>query len=231
MIIKADQLPPPARPPIPRRFHQIWLGNAPIPADHLSWAAALREMHPGWDYWLWRDSDLAGVLAERPELRELYYAWDNPGYRSDILRLLILHQHGGVYLDTDVEVFNPLPDILLSLGAFIGATFSPQPFGEVLIENAVIASAPRHPWLSLCLARLPGSIRAIPGHSPVIQVLNMTGPGFLSRVLMEYRAQEGSIGKDVTVLPAALLYPTPPDGQWPIPSEALARHHWRGSWL
>jgi len=63
---------------------------------------------------------------------------------SDYARLAILHKHGGIYLDTDVEVFKSF-DPFLHHPAFVGFE------SDYKIGSAVIGSAANNPWISLML--------------------------------------------------------------------------------
>ena len=38
---------------IPKKIHQIWIGNAPIPEHCEAFAREMQEMHPDWEYKLW----------------------------------------------------------------------------------------------------------------------------------------------------------------------------------
>ena len=253
MLINPRQVPPrqvpprqvPLAPGIPRVLHQIWIGGAPMPARWEGFAARLRALHPAWEYRLWGDAEAAALLASGPDwARALYAAWDNFGYRSDLLRLLILSEFGGVYLDTDCEPVRPLDPLLEGRDAFLGATFSPQPIREVLVENAVIAAAPGHPFVALALARIREACALVsPGDFAAGRpnIVFLTGPARLSRVLMEWRAAEPSVASDLSALPARALYPVVPGGlaqnqERPpaTPEEfpgAYLVHWWDGSWV
>lgn len=54
----------------------------------------------GIDYRLWRDADVAALDMIN---RDAFDAAKTMAQKADILRLEILYQYGGIYLDTDVE--------------------------------------------------------------------------------------------------------------------------------
>ena len=58
-------------------------------------------------------------------------------------RSLILHRHGGLYLDLDFVVLHPL----VSLGSLAAVVFEPPEF----VTNALMAFPPRHGLLQLIL--------------------------------------------------------------------------------
>ena len=247
MIFPTRPAPLPAeRAPagIPRLLHQVWIGPAPLPARWAAFAARLRALHPAWEYRLWGDAEAAALLAAGPDwARALYAAWDNPGFRSDLLRLLVLQICGGVYLDTDCEPVRALDPLLAGRGAFLGATFAPQPIREVLVENAVLAAAPGHPFVALMLARVRDACALVTAGDFAAgrpDVVFLSGPARLSRTLMEWRAAEASVAGDVSVLPPEAFYPVVPGGPSDGPRAPASPaefpgtflvHWWDGSWV
>ena len=243
MLIASAAPPPLLAESIPRRLHQIWLGGRPLPARWEDFSKRLQAMNPDWEYHRWADADADALLFGTP-YEPAYRAWSNPGFRSDILRLLILQQVGGVYLDTDCEPVRPLSPLLAGRMGFIGATFSPQPIVEVLVENAVMAACPGHPFLEAALtAAMEGCALFTAGDFArgVPNVVQLTGPAMLSRVLMQYRQSPASVALDFSVLPSFALYPVVPGGRWQYEARPAATpdefpgtfliHWWDGSWV
>lgn len=99
-------------------------------------------MHPGWRIrpWSGTDCDLGKSTYATNAYRRKQWA-----YCSDYVRLLALHEQGGVYLDTDVELLRPfdlLADGVLHLGYMHNCA----------LGTAVIISPPRHPLIGRLLA-------------------------------------------------------------------------------
>lgn len=67
---------------------------------------------------------------------------DNKAAASDILRLIILHLHGGYYFDTDVFLKNPSQAELIPDSSPYGFLFGPV--GAWSITNAIVASTPKN---------------------------------------------------------------------------------------
>lgn len=89
---------------IPRVFHFIWLEGSPaLPHLFQTFMDGWADKHPEWEVRLW----------DRPEWplrnQDLYDRASElcPGFegqlRSDVWRLELLLEHGGVYLDVDFE--------------------------------------------------------------------------------------------------------------------------------
>ena len=149
---------------IPRVFHQIWLGEGPFPyaVERESW----HRFHPDWEHRLWTERDLPGDL----ELTEAANLLRQPAERADILRLELLHRHGGVYLDADFECLKPVDPLLDGVSCFLGLLDSGR------VSNAVIGTVPGHPLLAKAMAE----VRPRTTYGPVDR--EGTGPLLLERI-------------------------------------------------
>ena len=89
-----------------RSLHQIWLGPNKMPADQWKWTKQWARMCRAdrIEYKLWRDADVqADAISFSMINRSALDAATTMAQKADILRLEILYQFGGIYLDTDVE--------------------------------------------------------------------------------------------------------------------------------
>lgn len=119
---------------IPPLLHLVWYqGFDRIPpylaANPGRWGA----LNPGHEVRLWDEESLSRLVADHyPQYRG---AWDGLSTvikRCDLGRLLVVHRHGGAYLDADLEPRSPL-------SAFLGS-------GVRYCHNAArVRSLPR-PW-------------------------------------------------------------------------------------
>jgi len=77
--------------------------------------AKLKALNPGWEYHFFSDEAVAGYVAQNfPQYYPIYQSI-NPKYgaaRSDLLRYLLLHREGGVYLDIKSTFTRPLDHML-----------------------------------------------------------------------------------------------------------------------
>ena len=67
-----------------------------------------RRQYPDWEYRLWTDSDVKGLKLECESIISQSACM---GQKSDLLRVEILKQFGGLYVDCDYESLRPLDDI------------------------------------------------------------------------------------------------------------------------
>lgn len=96
-------------PVLPHRLHQTWKDF--YPPSHLfspRWRHSLRAANPRWQYRLWSDDENRGLVAARyPWLLATYDGYPTPIQRADVARYLIVHTHGGIYADLDIERVPP----------------------------------------------------------------------------------------------------------------------------
>ncbi len=96
---------------IPKTIHYIWLGTNE-PDEHVK--KCMKSWHilkdSGWTIKKWDDSSLQ--LLEVPKVIRAALENKKYAFAADWLRLKILYSEGGVYLDTDVEVFKRFDDLL-----------------------------------------------------------------------------------------------------------------------
>lgn len=152
---------------IPRVFHQIWLGEAEFPyaAERETW----QRHHPDWEHRFWTEADVPGDL----ELREVSNLLRQPAERADILRLELLHRHGGVYIDADFECLKPIDPLLDGVSCFLGLLDSGR------VSNAVIGAVPAHPLLTRAMTE----VRPRTTYGPVDR--EGTGPLLIERIRHE----------------------------------------------
>ena len=136
---------------------------------------------------------------------------------ADLVRLEVLYNYGGFYIDWDcepVKALDPLRDYEVIVGTEDGFHLS----------SSVIGAEERHPAIRLVLDNLESDER------PLLEVrLNeATGPMLLTQSLSEY-------GSVVTIAPPEMFYPYA-FGTTPVDAEELRTpftyliHHWAYSW-
>ncbi|MDR1138972.1 MAG: hypothetical protein LBK70_03745 [Clostridiales bacterium] len=119
---------------IPKKLHYIWLGGGPksevIQACMKTWS----QVCPDYEIVEWNESNYD--LNSNQLIRDAVRA-HNWALAADMMRAEILLRHGGIYLDTDVELIRPFDD-LLEYSFFVGYE------GKYWVNNAVIGSEPGH---------------------------------------------------------------------------------------
>lgn len=101
---------------IPKTIHYCWFGGKALPKSAHKCINSWKKFLPGYEIKEWNGSNFDVNMV--PYTAEAYAA-KKYAFVSDFARFWILHQEGGVYFDTDVEVIRPMDDILQA-GAFMG---------------------------------------------------------------------------------------------------------------
>ena len=104
------------KPIIPKLIHYCWFGGKEIPNQNKEWISSWKKYCPDYEIIEWNESNYD--IKKNSYMYEAYQAkkW---GFVPDYARLDIIYNHGGIYLDTDVEVIKNL-DELLYQDAFVG---------------------------------------------------------------------------------------------------------------
>lgn len=101
---------------IPKKIHYCWFGGTPIPRHLQQYIDGWKRLCPDYEIIEWNESNYD--ISKNRYMREAYEAkkW---GFVPDYARTDIIYNHGGIYLDTDIELVRR-PDKLLNDDAFFG---------------------------------------------------------------------------------------------------------------
>ncbi|NQZ23892.1 MAG: glycosyl transferase [Colwellia sp.] len=94
---------------IPKIIHFCWFGRGDKPQDVLYYIEGWRRVLPDYQIIEWNEDNF-NIKSNR-YVEEAYNA-KKYAFVSDYARLFALYNHGGIYLDTDVEVFKVFDDLL-----------------------------------------------------------------------------------------------------------------------
>lgn len=130
---------------IPKIIHQIWIGPNPFPKFYKMLSDTWKEKHPDWKYILWTDKEVKKLKLLNQHLYDKSKSYIE---KSDILRLEILNQFGGIYVDTDFECLKSLGNLNCYYDFYTGIGPSTS---KSMTPNGFIASAPGHPIIKECI--------------------------------------------------------------------------------
>ena len=94
---------------IPKIIHYCWFGRKPLPADVEKYIKSWKHYCPDYEIIRWDESNFD--VTENEYCREAY---DNKKYAfvADYVRLKVVYDYGGIYMDTDVEVVKNMDELL-----------------------------------------------------------------------------------------------------------------------
>ncbi|MDE6691843.1 MAG: glycosyl transferase [Muribaculaceae bacterium] len=138
---------------IPKTIHYCWFGRNPLPKDARKCIASWRKYFPDHEIKEWNEDnfDVSCNKYVEDAYRQKKYA-----FVSDYARFRVLHDHGGVYFDTDVEVIRPM-DRIIAAGPFMGfekslATNGHGRSGGLGVNPGLgMAAEPGMPWMKAIL--------------------------------------------------------------------------------
>ena len=206
---------------IPKRLHYCWFGDDGQPPHFERYCASWHKCLPDFEIFRW---DSTNVPLSNDYLRVAYAgkAWSR---LSNLVRLEVLLQEGGVYLDVDVEVIKPFDD-LLGFQCVVG--LQTENAGRESINGAVIAAQADSVFLRDCRDTMLRCFRRW-GVLPRL-------PAVMSAVLRRYGLRENrpQTVAEVTLLPKAAFYPYTWEetfSQACLTPDTYCIHHWAGSWI
>ena len=126
---------------IPKIIHYCWFGNNPKSDKIKTYITSWKKYCPDYEIREWNESNFD--VNENPYCQEAYHAkkW---AFVTDYVRLKVLHEYGGFYMDTDVEVMKNL-DILRTYDAVSGYE------SETCISTGTMAACPGNEWINMLL--------------------------------------------------------------------------------
>ncbi|MEK6153516.1 glycosyltransferase [Flavobacteriaceae bacterium 3-367] len=126
---------------IPKKIHYCWLSGDPFPELIARCIESWEKYLPDYEFILWDTNrfnmDDSVWVSEAFETKKYAFA-------ADYIRLYAVYHHGGIYLDTDIEVLKSFND-LLHLPYFLGSE------GQGIIEAGVFGAEKNTPWIAECL--------------------------------------------------------------------------------
>lgn len=94
---------------IPKKIHYCWFGGNPLPEEAKKCIESWKKFCPDYEIIEWNESNY-----DLNKNEYVKYTYENKKYAflTDYVRLDIIYNEGGIYLDTDVELVKSLDDVL-----------------------------------------------------------------------------------------------------------------------
>ena len=117
---------------IPKKIHYCWFGGNPLPVEAKKCIESWKKYCPDYEIIEWNESNY-----DLNKNEYVKYTYENKKYAflTDYIRLDIIYNEGGIYLDTDVELIKSLDNLLDCKGYIgmeqVGTINTGQGFGAV----------------------------------------------------------------------------------------------------
>ena len=183
--------------------------------------ASWHKFLPDYEFKLWNEDNFE--LNINDYVKEAYEA-KKYAFVTDYVRLYALYTQGGIYMDTDVEVFKTY-DPLLSLSGFIGFEGTKRHH----IGTGTIACLPQGDWVK---EQIMAYQNAHFIHSDGSCDLT-TNPVRITRIMVENGFHQDGIEqqyKDMHIFPTDYFCPRQTTGEFLLTENTYCDHHFMGSW-
>lgn len=208
---------------IPKKIHYCWFGGNPLTEEVKCYIDTWKKYCPNYELVEWNEKNFD--ITENAYCREAYEAkkW---AFVADYVRLKVLYEYGGIYMDTDVELCYNL-DALLGFEAVSGYET------ETNISTGTIAACQGNEWIEMLLhdydnRHFLNSDGSFDMTTNVKVITKLTK----EKYGIEMDGERKIFGNNCILLPfdylCAKSYRT---GEINKTENTLAIHHFAGSWL
>jgi mannosyltransferase OCH1-like enzyme len=193
---------------IPKVIHQVWfMESVPCPLSKLenmkTWKIDYINKFPDFKYVLWTHEKIKNDLYWSDELKKIYNLEKTIKGKTDILKLVILQQYGGIFIDSDL-IWNSkhnknLNDLIYATQMQCSDFFvAREPYQNWISNNVIGASKNSKPlnYLLNKLEDIADGYLEIRQKTPLLEV---TGSLFVNTVVLR--------GYPIVIFPEVFFYP------------------------
>lgn len=206
---------------IPKTIHYCWFGKQPLGKREQRCIESWSRICPNYEIILW--NEMNAPVDDNDYVRQAYNMkkW---AFVSDYVRLKILSEYGGIYLDTDVELLKPLDKFENQTG-FMGFE------SQENVATCVIGCVPGHPFFGWA-ARQYDTRSFCRADGSCDSTTNTT---WLTDILLQKGLQQNGLAQnvsDIAIYPPDVFCPLDLEsGKLRMTEHSAAIHHFAGSWM
>lgn len=208
---------------IPKIIHSVWVGKGKK-------SKIVKKCEESWkifaaDYKIYEWSEENFDIESAPKYVKDAYAAKKWAFVSDYIRLKVLYEYGGIYMDTDVELFKKMDNLLLN-DSFVCIE------SQYTISTAIIAAKPKSKWIKdlldeyndLSFVNDDGSYNLLPNTKRFYKY-------FKEKFNYNYSLKKRKYLNEVLVLPSCYFSPLNCfTGVKEITNETYGIHHFDNTW-
>ncbi|MCE7055266.1 hypothetical protein LZF95_11320 [Algoriphagus sp. AGSA1] len=206
---------------IPKKIHFCWYGNQTYPELLAKCIETWSQKLSGYEIIRWDESN---TQFDNPWL-EKALAQKKYAFVADYVRFRALYQFGGIYLDTDMLVLQPL-DHLLHHSCFMGYE------DHVHINTAILGCQPGHPLIRKILDRYTDYFQ-----DRDFKVITSVVTPIIKEYTNGLDSTKINASENLTVYPPEYFYPVPYQEEYPLENldkykttNTYTAHLWYKSW-
>jgi len=207
---------------IPKKIHSIWVGKQSKPLLVRKCEQSWKKQCKDYQFIEWNEKNFN--ITEAPRYVQEAYTMKKWAFVSDYIRLWALYHHGGIYLDSDVELVKPL-DCFLSHKSFSGFEDATH------IQTGVIGAEKGNAIIKELLAGYVDKKFILDkGLNQTTNVITVTKMLEKKGLLKNNKAQ--LLLENLQIYPSEYFCPMSFEtGQIQVTNNTYAIHHFSASWL
>lgn len=205
---------------IPRKIHFVWVGDNAKPDLVLKCMESWKKFLPDFELIEWGNKEFQEIKNVYAEQAFANKKW---AFVSDYIRLYALYHQGGIYLDSDLEITQPINEFL-NLAFFTGYERYEGVYSPI---TALMGAEPRNPIIQSLLAHYDNAVfHTDTGLDLTTNTLRIS-EFFASRfdIKPPYDGSRTTLLEERSVIYPSSHFCTPEAG---LPNYAI--HHFNGSW-
>lgn len=206
---------------IPKLIHYCWFGRSEMPEKFQANIDSWRRCCPDYEIIRWDESNYD---VEKNRYMKQAYESKCWGFVPDYARMDIVHQCGGIYMDTDVELLRSLDDLLACkfFCGFESVSFIALGLGFGAEKNNILLEETMEPYGQMDFILEDGSLNPTPSPKYQTQVLVKHGP---------LRNGQTQITPEFAALSAKYFCPINPYGAGQPTADSFSIHHYAATWF
>ena len=211
-----------SEPLIPKKIHYCWFGGNPIPDQNKRWMESWSKYCPDYEIIEWNESNYD---ISKNKYMEQAYQTKKWGFVPDYARLDIIYEHGGIYLDTDVEIVRSLDDLLYqkAFAGFESRDYVALGLGFGAQKGLSLIDKMRQSYEDMSFIKDDGTLNLVA--SPVLQTEFLKGYGLQCN-------GEYQIVDEMTIFPEKVLSgKSVSTRRVRLTEYTHTIHHYDGSWV
>ena len=208
---------------IPKKIHYCWIGGNPLPKSAKKCIASWKKYCPDYEIIEWNEDNCD--LSAAPLYVQQAYELKKWAFVTDYVRLQVVYENGGVYLDTDVELLKSLDELLTyeAYFGFEGGRYVATGLGFGAKEGTGILREMMDDYNEISFVNADGTLDITPCPQRNTEVLLRHG-------LVQNGCKQ-LLDNSVWILPTSYMCPMNYEtGLLTLAPETVSIHHYGASW-